>query len=336
MPIYNRIADFHEDLVTTRRDIHAHPELGFEEHRTSDLVAQQLKSWGIEVHRNIATTGVVGVLRGTGDSERSIGLRADMDALPMEEEGTPEHRSKNSGKMHACGHDGHTTMLLGAARYLAETKNFDGTVHFIFQPAEEGGGGGRVMVEEGLFDKFKCDTVWGMHNSPNLPAGTLAIRPGPLMAAVDMATITINAKGCHAAQPHMGKDPIAVAVQLYTAIQTIVSRNVDPIKSAVVSVTMFHAGSAHNVIAQSAEMCATIRTFDPDVRVLVEERIKDLCSGMETMHGVEIELDYENGYPATVNHEKETRKAIEIAKEVVDPSMIDGDIPPTMGGEDFS
>ena len=228
MPIYNRIADFHEDLVATRRDIHAHPELGFEEHRTSDLVAQQLESWGIEVHRNIATTGVVGVLKGSGNSERSIGLRADMDALPMDEEGTPEHCSKNAGKMHACGHDGHTTMLLGAARYLAETRNFDGTVHFIFQPAEEGGGGGRVMVEEGLFDKFECDTVWGMHNSPNLPAGTLAIRPGPLMAAVDMAKITINAQGCHAAQPHMGKDPIAVGVQLYTAIQTIVSRNVDP------------------------------------------------------------------------------------------------------------
>ena len=336
MPIYNRIADFHEDLVATRRDIHAHPELGFEEHRTSDLVAQQLESWGIEVHRNIATTGVVGVLKGSGNSKRSIGLRADMDALPMDEEGTPEHRSKNAGKMHACGHDGHTTMLLGAARYLAETRNFDGTVHFIFQPAEEGGGGGRVMVEEGLFDKFECDTVWGMHNSPNLPAGTLAIRPGPLMAAVDMAKITINAQGCHAAQPHMGKDPIAVGVQLYTAIQTIVSRNVDPIKSAVVSVTMFHAGSAHNVIAQSAEMCATIRTFDPDVRVLVEERIRDLCLGVEKMHGVDIQLEYEHGYPATVNHEKETKRAVEIAKEVVDQSMIDADIPPTMGGEDFS
>ena len=284
MPIYNRIADFHEDLVATRRDIHAHPELGFEEHRTSDLVAQQLESWGIEVHRNIATTGVVGVLKGSGNSKRSIGLRADMDALPMDEEGTPEHRSKNAGKMHACGHDGHTTMLLGAARYLAETRNFDGTVHFIFQPAEEGGGGGRVMVEEGLF----------------------------------------------------GKDPIAVGVQLYTAIQTIVSRNVDPIKSAVVSVTMFHAGSAHNVIAQTAEMCATIRTFDPDVRVLVEERITDLCMGVEKMHGVDVQLEYEHGYPATVNHEKETRRAIEIAKEVVDPSMIDADIPPTMGGEDFS
>lgn len=336
MPIYNRIADFHEDLVATRRDIHAHPELGFEEHRTSDIVAKQLESWGIEVHRNIATTGLVGVLKGTGNSGRTIGLRADMDALPMDEEADPLYKSINKGKMHACGHDGHTTMLLGAARYLAETRNFDGTVHFIFQPAEEGGGGGRVMVEEGLFDRFNCDTVWGMHNSPNLPAGTLATRPGPMMAAVDTAKITVHAKGSHAAQPHMAKDPIAIAVQLYSSIQTIISRNVDPIKSAVISITMFHAGSAHNVIAQSAEMCATIRTFDADIRSLVEARIRDVCSGIEKMHDVTIELEYEKGYPATVNHEKETAIAMDIAREVVDPAMIDADIAPTMGGEDFS
>ena len=336
MPIYNRIADFHDDLVATRRDIHAHPELGFEELRTSDLVATQLESWGIEVHRNIATTGLVGVLKGNGNSNRSIGLRADMDALPMDEEGNPPHKSVNKGKMHACGHDGHTTMLLGAARYLAETRNFDGTVHFIFQPAEEGGGGGRVMVEEGLFERFKCDTVWGMHNAPHLPAGTLATRAGPMMAAVDSAQITINALGCHAAQPHMGIDPIAVAVQLYAAIQNIVSRNIDPIKSAVISITMFHAGTAHNVIAQSAEMCATIRTFDPEVRALVEQRLRDLCAGVETMHNVSIDLQYDNGYPATVNHEKESATAMEIAKQVADIKMVNNDIPPTMGGEDFS
>ena len=256
MPIYNRIAEFQDDLIATRRDIHENPELGFEENRTSDLVAKQLESWGIEVHRDIAKTGLVGVLKGNGDSSRTIGIRADMDALPMSEEGTPIYKSKNDGKMHACGHDGHTTMLLGAARYLAETRNFDGTVNFIFQPAEEGGGGGRVMVEEGVFEKFPCDTVWGMHNDPKLPAGTLATRPGPLMAAVDTVKITINAVGCHAALPHVGIDPIAVAVQLYTA--------------------------------------------------------------------------------ATINHPKEAAEAIDIAREIVDESMIDDNIAPVMGGEDFS
>tara|TARA_Y100000385_G_scaffold282673_1_gene337503 strand:- start:802 stop:1977 length:1176 start_codon:yes stop_codon:yes gene_type:complete len=336
MPIYNRIADFQDDLIATRRDIHENPELGFEENRTSDLVAKQLESWGIEVHRGIAKTGLVGVLRGNGDSSRSIGIRADMDALPMSEEGNPTYKSKNDGKMHACGHDGHTTMLLGAARYLAETKNFDGTVNFIFQPAEEGGGGGRIMVEEGVFDRFQCDTVWGMHNDPKLPAGTIATRPGPLMAAVDTVKIIINAVGCHAAMPHVGIDPIAVAVQLYTAMQTIVARNVDPIKSAVVSVTMFHAGSASNVIASSAELVASIRTFDPEIRKLIEDRTSEICKGMETAHNVNIDIDYDNGYPATINHVKEAAEAIDIAKEIVDESMIDDNIAPVMGGEDFS
>jgi hippurate hydrolase len=336
MPIYNRIAEFQDDLIATRRDIHENPELGFEENRTSDLVAKQLESWGIEVHRDIAKTGLVGVLKGNGNSPRTIGIRADMDALPMSEEGTPIYKSKNDGKMHACGHDGHTTMLLGAARYLAETRNFDGTVNFIFQPAEEGGGGGRVMVEEGVFEKFPCDTVWGMHNDPKLPAGTLATRPGPLMAAVDTVKITINAVGCHAAMPHIGIDPIAVAVQLYTAMQTIVARNVDPIKSAVVSVTMFHAGSASNVIASSSELTASIRTFDPEIRKLIEHRIREICKGMETAHNVNIDIDYDNGYPATINHAKEAAEAIDIAKEIVDESMIDDNIAPVMGGEDFS
>ena len=297
---------------------------------------RQLESWGIEVHRGIAKTGLVGVLRGNGDSSRSIGIRADMDALPMSEEGNPTYKSKNDGKMHACGHDGHTTMLLGAARYLAETKNFDGTVNFIFQPAEEGGGGGRVMVEEGVFDRFQCDTVWGMHNDPNLPAGTIATRPGPLMAAVDTVKITINAVGCHAAMPHIGIDPIAVAVQLYTAMQTIVARNVDPIKSAVVSVTMFHAGSASNVIASSSELTASIRTFDPEIRKLIEDRIREICKGMETSHNVTIDINYDNGYPATINHAKEASEAIDIAREIVDERMIDDNIAPVMVGEDFS
>ena len=336
MPVHNRIAGFHGDLTATRRDIHAHPELGFEEHRTSDLVARQLEAWGIEVHRGIAGTGVVGVLRGTGDSDGTIGIRADMDALPMQETGNPPHKSLNDGKMHACGHDGHTTMLLGAARYLAETRNFDGTVHFIFQPAEEGGGGGRIMVEDGLFERFPCDTVWGMHNAPHLPAGTIALRAGPIMAAVDRVDIMIEAKGCHAAQPHAGIDPIVVGVQLHTAFQTIVSRNVDPIKSAVVSVTQFNAGTAVNVIAQSARLSASVRTFDPDIRKLVERRIREICAGAEAMHGVTIAIDYEYGYPATVNHEAESAIGAEIARTVAGPEMVDDDVAPIMGSEDFS
>ncbi len=336
MPIHNRIAGYHEDLTTTRRDIHAHPELGFEEHRTSELVASQLESWGIEVHRRIAGTGVVGVLRGQGDSVRTIGIRADMDALPLQEIGTAAHKSTIDGKMHACGHDGHTTMLLGAARYLAETRNFDGTVNFIFQPAEEGGGGGRIMVEEGLFDRFPCDSVWGMHNSPHLPAGTLATRPGPMLAAVDRVEIKIDAKGCHAAQPHMGIDPIAIGVQLHTAMQTIVSRNVDPIKSAVVSITRFHAGTAINIIAQTAELSISVRTFDPAIRALVKRRIEEISNGVAAMHGATIDVDYGIGYPATVNHAAEAALGAEIAREVAGADLVDDDIAPVMGSEDFS
>jgi hippurate hydrolase len=244
MPIQNRIAEFHADMTAWRRDFHSHPETSFEEHRTSARVAELMESWGIEVHRGVARTGVVGVLRGNGGSGRTIGLRADMDALPMQEESEVPYRSTIENRMHACGHDGHTTMLLGAARYLAETRNFDGTVHFIFQPAEEGGGGAKTMVDEGIFERFPCDTVWGAHNAPHLPAGTIAVRPGPLMAAVDLAQITVTGRGAHAARPHEGIDPIAIGAQLYQGIQTIVSRSVDPIHPAVVSVTPFHAGTA--------------------------------------------------------------------------------------------
>ena len=336
MPIHNRIAEYHDDLTATRRDIHANPELGFKEHRTSALVAEQLESWGIEVHRGLAGTGVVGVLRGRGSGTRAIGIRADMDALPMQEEGDVPHRSTVDGRMHACGHDGHTTILLGAARYLAETRNFDGTVNFIFQPAEEGGGGGKVMVEDGLFEKFPCETVWGLHNTPDLPAGTIAAAPGPIMAAADGCKITVRARGSHAAMPHYSIDPIAIAVQLYTAMQTIVSRNVDPLKSAVVSVTTFHAGSAHNVIPETAELSASIRTFDPEVRELIRKRISELCAGMEAMHGASIQAEYTYGYPPTVNHETQTRVALDIAREVAGEAMTRDDIPPVMGSEDFS
>jgi len=258
MPIFNRIADFHADLTATRRDIHAHPELGFQEHRTSDLVAQQLQSWGIEVHRGIAGTGLVGVLR-NGSSGRSIGFRADMDCLPMTETSDVAHRSTTPGKMHACGHDGHTTMLLGAARYLAETKNFDGTVHFIFQPAEEGGGGGRVMVEEGLFDRFPCDAVYAMHNSPELPLGEARVMAGPVLAAADRITIAIHGKGGHASRPYQCIDPVLVGSQIVVAAQSIVSRS--SLKKA--DALVYNDGSAgHVLIYESGDGWGSVWSYE--------------------------------------------------------------------------
>jgi len=257
MPIINRIADFQPDMTAWRRDLHAHPETAFEEFRTSDIVAEKLAEWGIEVHRGLAGTGVVGTLHGvSGPNGKAIGLRADMDALNMAEENSFEYASKHPGKMHACGHDGHTTMLLGAARYLAETRNFDGTVHFIFQPAEEGEAGGRVMIEDGLFEKFPVEQVYGMHNWPEMPAGTIAVRTGPMMAAADEFEITIHGHGAHGAMPHQGIDPVVIGAQLVMALQTIVSRSVDPLDNAVVSVTMFHGGSAFNVIPGSVSLAA--------------------------------------------------------------------------------
>ncbi|MEQ8395745.1 M20 aminoacylase family protein [Thalassobaculum sp.] len=336
MPINNRIAEFHPDMTEWRRDIHAHPEIKFEEHRTAALVADKLESWGIEVHRGIAQTGVVGVLRGNGSGTGSIGLRADMDALPMDEEGDPSYRSKNPGRMHACGHDGHTTMLLGAARYLAETRNFDGTVNFIFQPAEEGGAGARIMIEEGLFDRFPCDTVWGIHNAPHLPAGTIGVRPGPLMAAADQAFLTVRGRGAHAARPHDGVDPIAVGVQLYQGIQTVVSRNVDPIHSAVVTVAQFHAGTANNVIPATAELKLSIRTFDDGVRDLIEERIRALCDGVGLMFGAEVDVEYRRGYSAVINPADTANIVATVADQVVGPEKVERDTAPIMASEDFA
>jgi metal-dependent amidase/aminoacylase/carboxypeptidase family protein len=307
MPVNNRIAEFHPDMTEWRRDLHAHPEIKFEEHRTAAVVAEKLASWGIEVHTGIAQTGVVGVLRGNGSGTGSIGLRADMDALPMDEEGDPAYRSQNPGRMHACGHDGHTTMLLGAARYLAETRNFDGTVNFIFQPAEEGGAGARIMVEEGLFDRFPCDTVWGIHNAPHLPAGTIGVRPGPLMAAADQAFLTVRGRGAHAARPHDGIDPIAVGVQLYQGIQTIVSRNVDPLQSAVVTVAQFHAGTANNVISATAELKLSIRTFDDG-----------------------------RGYSAVINPADTADIVATVADQVVGAEKVERDTAPVMASEDFA
>ena len=335
MPTLNRIADFHAELTATRRDIHAHPEIGFQEHRTSEMVAKQLESWGIEVHRGIAGTGLVGVLR-NGSSGRSIGFRADMDCLPMTETSDLPHRSTTPGKMHACGHDGHTTMLLGAARYLAETKNFDGTVHFIFQPAEEGGGGGRVMVEEGLFDRFPCDAVYGMHNSPEMPLGEARVVAGPVLAAADRITITVHGKGGHASRPQQCIDPVLIGAQIVVAAQSIVSRSMDPLDCAVISICQFHAGEASNVIPERAELHGTVRTFKPEVQDLIERRLGQIVRATAEAHGTHAELSFQRGYPPTVNHAAETERAALAATAVLGDGKVHRNVVPRMGAEDFS
>ena len=338
MPIINSIAAMKEEMTEWRRDIHAHPEIAFEEVRTSELVATKLEEWGIEVHRGIAKTGVVGVLTGRDDgaSQKSIGLRADMDALPMEEENDIPYKSQNPGKFHGCGHDGHTTMLLGAAKYLAETRNFSGTVNFIFQPAEEGAGGGRVMVEEGLFDRFPCDEVYGMHNWPKLPAGEVAVVPGPIMAAADVFNVTVTAKGGHAAMPHLCNDPVVIAAQMVTAFQTLISRNADPLDSAVISVTQLHAGSAHNVIAEQAKLGGTVRTFRAATQDMIEQGMERIARGIGDAFGAQVDFDYQRGYPATVNHDEQAAVASRIASDVVGHENVRTDEEPVMGAEDFS
>lgn len=336
MAIYNRIAEIHEEMQVWRRDIHRHPELCFEERRTAEIVAEKLNSFGLEVHEGIGVTGVVGVLKGQGNSTKTIGIRADMDALPMQELNEFDYKSTIDGKMHACGHDGHTAILLGAAKYLAESRNFDGTVYFIFQPAEEGGGGGDAMVKDGLFERFPCDGVYGLHNQPGMRRGTVNIRSGPLMASADTAILTVKGKGGHAGYPHLTIDPIAAAVQLHVALQTIVARNVGPVDNAVVSVTMFEAGSGSNIIPQEARLTASIRTLTAEVRDLVEKRVREICAGIAQTHSVEIDVDYTRGYPSTVNHEKETYIAAKAAAEVVGPANVDTNTPVRMGSEDFS
>lgn len=335
MPVIGRVLEIQEELSRIRRDIHAHPELGFEEHRTSDIVAAKLTEWGCEVHRGLAKTGVVGTLR-RGNSPRAIGLRADMDALPMQESNDFAHRSANEGRMHACGHDGHTTMLLGAAKYLSETRNFEGAVHFIFQPAEEGGGGGRVMVEEGLFDKFPCDAVFAMHNKPGIALGHIGARPGPLLASADRFDIHIRARGAHAAYPHLGIDPIVIGSQVVLALQGIVSRNLDPVDSAVVTVGFIKAGSAYNVISPELHLGGTVRTTTPENRKMVERRIREICAGTATMHGIDVDIDYRHGYPPTVNHVNEAQFAADVAAEVCGEANVHRNIRPAMGAEDFS
>ena len=336
MPIVNRIADFHADLAAWRHEIHAHPETAFEERRTADFVASRLKDFGIEVHRGLAGTGVVGTLKGTRPGSRAIALRADMDALHIHEKNAAPYASTNPGKMHACGHDGHTTMLLGAARYLAETRNFAGTVHFVFQPAEENEGGGRVMVEEGLFEKFPVDAVYGMHNWPGMPAGKFAMRAGPMMASFDIFEITVTGKGTHAALPHLGVDPMVVAAQITTALQTIASRNTSPLDSVVVSVTQIHGGDTWNVIPDQVVLRGTARTFKPKIQDAVEAGIRRIAEGTAAALGAAVELRYERRYPPTINAAAETETAAAVATEIVGQANVDRELQPTMGSEDFA
>jgi amidohydrolase len=338
MPIINRVADLHDEITAWRRDFHENPELLFDVHRTAGIVADKLKAFGCdEVVTGIGKTGVVAVIKGRkSGSGKVIGLRADMDALPIEEATGLAYASKVPGKMHACGHDGHTAMLLGAAKYLAETRNFDGTAIIIFQPAEEGGGGGDAMVKDGMMERFGIQEVYGMHNMPGIPVGQFAVRTGPSMAAADRFVIDIEGRGGHGAMPHLAVDPVPVAFAIGQALQTIVSRNVDPIECAVVSITSVHAGEAFNVIPQTLRMLGTVRTFKPEVQDLVEARMKQTVEGIAAAMNCKGTCDYLRGYPVTFNHEKQTAFAASVAKAIVGEDKVDTDTPPLMGAEDFS
>ncbi len=334
MRIIPEIRAFEADLVTWRRDLHAHPELAYREHRTAGLVAERLRAWGIGVDQGLAETGVVGTLT-TGEGP-TIGLRADMDALAMEETNTFTHRSKHSGRMHACGHDGHTTMLLGAARYLAGHGNFSGTVRFIFQPAEEAAGGARQMLDAGLFSRFPVDAVFGMHNWPGLEAGRFAARAGPMMASLDTFDIRILGHGAHGAAPQDGVDPVAAAAQVVTALQTIVSRNVDPQQSAVVSVTRIHGGDADNVIPPEVRLGGGIRSFDPAVRELLCRRLVEVVEGVSASLGARGEVEFTARYPAVINAAESTALAMKTAAAIVGEANVNTDASPVMVSEDFS
>jgi amidohydrolase len=336
MPTLDRIEGFADELTAIRRDLHAHPEIGFEEVRTSGIVAEKLASWGIEVHRGLGGTGVVGVLKGKGTGGKKIGLRADMDALPMEENTNLPWRSTIPGRFHGCGHDGHTTMLLGTARYLAETRDFDGTVHFIFQPAEEGFGGARAMIKDGLFKQFPCDEIYGLHNAPNLSLGEIAIFPGPSMAAADFFDIVITGYGGHGARPEKSKDPVVIAMTLGQALQSIVSRNVSPLQAAVLSITQIHSGSAYNVIPDDARLCGTIRCFDEKVRIQIRERMRALAAGMAIAFDVEIAVDIRDGFSVLVNQEEQSKAIEDVARTVVGDANVLTQVRPLMGSEDFA
>jgi len=333
-----RIRGYHAELTEIRRDLHANPELAFEETRTSSLVVEYLKKLGIEVHTGLAKTGVVGVIRGKKSGGRGIALRADMDCLPLHESNSFDYKSRVQGRMHACGHDGHTTMLLGAARYLAETRNFDGTAYLIFQPAEEGGGGGEVMVKEGLFERFPASEVYALHNWPGLPPGKIAVGAGPMMAATDEVQITVRGKGGHAALPHLAVDPVVATAHVITALQTVASRNVEPVDAIVVSVCAMQTSQlgAYNVIPDSVKLMGTVRTFRPETRTLAEKRINEIVQGVAAALGASAEIDYRRGYPATVNNAREAEFAARVGERIFGAGGVVRDPDPTMGGEDFS
>jgi amidohydrolase len=338
MPIVNRVADLSGEIAEWRHDLHAHPELLYDVKRTAGIVADKLKAFGCdEVVTGLGRTGVVGVIRGRkGSSAKAIGLRADMDALPIEEATGLPYKSTMPGVMHACGHDGHTAMLLGAARYLAETRNFAGNAIVIFQPAEEGGAGGKAMVEDGLMENFSIGEVYGMHNFPGLPIGQFALRSGPIMAAADHLAIDIEGKGGHAARPHLAIDSILVGAQIINNIQSIVSRNADPLDSAVVSICMFHAGNTDNVIPQTAQLRGTARSLSPHVRDLLEKRLHEVVAHTAALHGAQATLKYRRGYPVLKNHAAQAEFAAKVAGEIAGKDKINTNIAPVMGAEDFS
>ena len=335
MSTEQRIAELHDELIEIRHDIHRHPEIAFEEVRTADIVAQKLAGWGLDVHRGLGKTGVVGTLR-AGSSNRAIGLRADMDALPVDELNAFDHRSVIDGKMHACGHDGHTTMLLGAARTLAQNRDFNGTVHFIFQPAEEMYGGAKFMIEDGLFDKFPVEGVWGMHNMPGLPAGHFSVATGPVMAAADEYRVKITGVGGHAAYPHYAVDPVYIASEIVVALQTIAARRVDPLASVVVSTTVLRAGNAGNVIPESAEMIGSARAFTTELQDEIEGSIRRIAEGVAQAHGATAEVEYTRGYPPTINHPAETEIARQAAIRTAGAENVGAGGLPMMASEDFS
>ena len=335
MKLIDAVVDFHAELQTIRRNIHAHPELCYEETRTSDLVAEKLTAWGIPVLRGMGITGVVGVIR-RGSSLAAIGLRADMDALPMQEFNTFAHASRHDGKMHACGHDGHTAMLLGAAHHLAKHGHFDGTVYVIFQPAEEGGAGAQKMIEDGLFEQCPMQAVYGMHNWPGAPTGSFSVTPGPMMASSNEFEVIVRGKGAHAAQPHKGVDPIMVAVQIAQSWQTIVSRNKSPLDAGVLSITQIHAGSATNVIPDDATLIGTVRTFTVPVLDLMEQRMRDVATHTAAAFGADVEFNFKRNYPPLINHPLETAFAVGVMQKIVGVEHVDAAVEPTMGSEDFA
>ncbi|HHX4055910.1 MAG: M20 aminoacylase family protein [Burkholderia contaminans] len=322
-------------LKAIRRDIHAHPEVGYDVHRTAELVASKLEQWGLSVVRGVGRTGVVGTLK-RGTSDRSIGLRADMDALPMQEANEFPHRSTVPGAMHACGHDGHTAMLLGAARHLSRSGDFDGTVHFIFQPAEEEGGGANAMIEDGLFDRFPVEAVFGVHNWPGIPTGHFGVRPGPIMASTSLFKIKLTGAGCHGAMPHLGTDPVFAAAQILTSLQSILTRNKNPIEAAALSVTQIHAGEAQNVVPTEAWLGGTVRTFTDETLDLIEKRMRAIVAATAVGFDCHSEIEFDRNYPPTVNDPAQTAMAVEVMRELVGDDAVNASIPPTMAAEDFS